>query len=588
MNAPAFARAAMLLGFMLAVAGTHAQSVPSIVGLVLDVSSDVPLAGATVVIPGTLYGTETGSDGTFVFNLIEAGSYELAVSAVGYHTLRQVVTVAADTVLEVRLALRRRAAPIPEFSPVVAGYQVRVHELQAALQRLPGLLPGRRSGIDFAYLLRGLQAAIYVDGVRMLEADRVLLAADQVNMAHLAGGPVALDRGLGGMHLIRSRPALSSTEFAYDSRTRGVRTTITLNRTKVRGYGNIQGIYHAVQNYTDGSGNLQAAEESAGCLDTWGQLDLGRGHQVYGRAAMEYRRRPVHRALERQNLFVRYTYADNQRVLRNLTVQTSWQRVAGFVEARQHSARMAVRLAPARTWQVSTGSDYYALPETRTHEAGAFIRFAHASDRVAIAAVGRFDHIGQDRSNVQYWSAEAAGKWTVSRTWALMAGGGRSTAIRSNTIIRQILHQVDLGTTWRAATLRAYVRSLGEDQLSGLDLYAQLSLPRGAGKMKISATLINDTTLPPAWGGLELIVTAPARLAQLGIYTFGVLQSDQWTAWFTGDMWLQVQLPRTMALRLAITNVLNRTYAWPMSHTAPTGILAEPGRSFMISLRYGR
>ena len=587
MSAPVCARLAILLGFTLVVQQARSQSAPSLVGVVTDEKSDVPLAGATVVIPGTLHGAVTGMDGAFAFDAIQRGAWVLVVSAPGYEVLRHEFTIAADTVVQVSLKLRRIAASLPDFNPIAAAFGMPMQALHAELQRLPGILPARQSGIEFGYSMRGLHLPVYLDGVRLLEPTLALIPAESIEMLYLASGPLGLEWGAGGMHIVRSSTLPPGAELAYDSRSRGVRSSIAFRKATSQAYGEVNGGFHAVQDYEDGSGNLQPSEVSAGRIETRGGLNMGSRHDIYGSAALEYRRKSVHGTLDRQDIVTRYAFKPEQGILRGLTMHASLQRLDGSVEARQQGARLALLLVPTRGWQVSTGAEYYGRPVVDLHETGAFVTLTHASGRLVVITAGRVERVTNDNRSARYWSTQAGGKLTVSRTWALLFGVGHSGGIQLQSAAWEVLSQADIGAEWKAASLRAFTRSLGNKQSSGLEIRAATSLPRSLGRMKMSGTLIREPELPPAWGSVELTLTAPAQLAQLGFSTYGAMRADDSSGWLTGNVWMHLRLPHMITLSFSTTNVLDRTYAWPAAPTV-TSQLLEPGRSFEVSLRYGR
>ncbi|MFO7932600.1 MAG: TonB-dependent receptor [Bacteroidales bacterium] len=67
----------------------------SVSGVITDEQND-PLSGANLVLTGTEKGTVTASDGSFNFQNIRAGSYNLKISFVGYETRTEEITVTGD------------------------------------------------------------------------------------------------------------------------------------------------------------------------------------------------------------------------------------------------------------------------------------------------------------------------------------------------------------------------------------------------------------------------------------------------------------------------------------------------------------
>ena len=94
-------RRSLLLGLLLAFAApAFAQT--TITGRVLDGETSEGLPGASVVLDGTNSGASTDLDGNFSFlTSVDAGSYTLRVSYVGYRTVQQAVTVGGASTVDV-------------------------------------------------------------------------------------------------------------------------------------------------------------------------------------------------------------------------------------------------------------------------------------------------------------------------------------------------------------------------------------------------------------------------------------------------------------------------------------------------------
>ncbi|NNF04081.1 MAG: TonB-dependent receptor, partial [Rhodothermales bacterium] len=76
-------------------------------GLVLD-ESGTGIPGANLVVEGTLVGTATDVDGRFRLENLPSGPFELKVSAVGFHTVRQTFRLGADEERMVEIVLTER------------------------------------------------------------------------------------------------------------------------------------------------------------------------------------------------------------------------------------------------------------------------------------------------------------------------------------------------------------------------------------------------------------------------------------------------------------------------------------------------
>ena len=84
-------RAFWLLIFLLA-APASAQTWGEVSGRVTAEATGQPVAGASVLVEGTSFGTNTGADGAFAFRIPE-GRYPVRVSFVGYETVRDTLDV---------------------------------------------------------------------------------------------------------------------------------------------------------------------------------------------------------------------------------------------------------------------------------------------------------------------------------------------------------------------------------------------------------------------------------------------------------------------------------------------------------------
>ncbi len=95
---------------------TFAQNTGSVVGKLIDKEyNNEPLAFANVLIKGTTKGTTSDFDGLYGFNDLDAGSYTLVFSFVGYETQEIAVTVVAGKVTELNVPMGASAASLDEI-----------------------------------------------------------------------------------------------------------------------------------------------------------------------------------------------------------------------------------------------------------------------------------------------------------------------------------------------------------------------------------------------------------------------------------------------------------------------------------------
>ncbi|NNU34642.1 carboxypeptidase-like regulatory domain-containing protein [Mucilaginibacter sp. S1162] len=95
-----------ILLFILLPVIVRAQSV-AITGKVFDANTKAPVAGASVFLSSSSFGTSTGTDGTFALNGLRAGQYILVVTAVGYESNTQTILLNTEPVkLDIGLSVK--------------------------------------------------------------------------------------------------------------------------------------------------------------------------------------------------------------------------------------------------------------------------------------------------------------------------------------------------------------------------------------------------------------------------------------------------------------------------------------------------
>jgi hypothetical protein len=87
----------IILGFMLLPLGLEAGIYGTLKGKVVD-EDGKPIIGARIKIQGTKRGANSGVDGSFIVTQVNAGTWEVVVSSVGYPSVKQKVTFSADRV----------------------------------------------------------------------------------------------------------------------------------------------------------------------------------------------------------------------------------------------------------------------------------------------------------------------------------------------------------------------------------------------------------------------------------------------------------------------------------------------------------
>lgn len=85
----------LTLVFLWSVSSLWAQNV-SFTGTVSEKNSGEPLIGVNVYFDGTTWGTVTDKNGEFIIRNVKAGTYEVIVSNVGYHRLKEEVAISGQ------------------------------------------------------------------------------------------------------------------------------------------------------------------------------------------------------------------------------------------------------------------------------------------------------------------------------------------------------------------------------------------------------------------------------------------------------------------------------------------------------------
>ena len=185
----ALALAALLSGEAWAQTGT-------VTGTVTDAGTLAPVSSAQVFIPGLQIGTLTQANGRYLLVNVPAGTHTVRAERIGYATVEQEVTVAADQAMEVNIMMAEDVLALDEI--VVTGTagqarrreigntiaQVNMADVAAGARSVGSMLQGRLAGVRIIegggysgagadIRLRGNvsmsmsnQPLVYIDGVR--------------------------------------------------------------------------------------------------------------------------------------------------------------------------------------------------------------------------------------------------------------------------------------------------------------------------------------------------------------------------------------------------------------------------------------
>jgi len=222
--------------FLLFTSFLLGQNIGSLNGRILDIQSQQPLPGATVLLEGTGIGVVTDDEGYFIINDIPSKSYNIVASFLGYQneTLYNVivksvgnrpilfeleeVTEALDEVVIVRSPFRTsRDTPLStqNFSAVeIETYPGGNNDITKVVQSMPGISPSI-GGFRNDIIIRGgapNETVYYLDGIEIPNINHFSTQGS-------AGGPV----GMINVSFVRD-VTLSSSAFGaeYDNPLSGV------------------------------------------------------------------------------------------------------------------------------------------------------------------------------------------------------------------------------------------------------------------------------------------------------------------------------------------------------------------------------
>jgi iron complex outermembrane receptor protein len=111
---------AVILGLAWAAPLNAQQRTGTITGQVVDSTTQAPVSGAVIAIPGTALRTLSRADGTFLLRSVPEGARRVRATRIGYGPQQQDVTVSAGAEVPVRFSLSEVAAVLEEV--VVTGY----------------------------------------------------------------------------------------------------------------------------------------------------------------------------------------------------------------------------------------------------------------------------------------------------------------------------------------------------------------------------------------------------------------------------------------------------------------------------------
>ncbi|MBI3111442.1 MAG: TonB-dependent receptor [Ignavibacteriales bacterium] len=160
-------------------------SVGTIAGSVADSATGLPLAGANVVLRGTVLGTATNASGEFRLNRVPSGVYSVVVSMVGYQRVIVSDIVVIDTgVQSIRVALHPMMIQMEQVVVTASRREQSLQDVPVSVSTVTAEMIAARNHITLDDALR------YVPGVNLMQ--------DQVNIRGSSG----YSRGVGSRVLL--------------------------------------------------------------------------------------------------------------------------------------------------------------------------------------------------------------------------------------------------------------------------------------------------------------------------------------------------------------------------------------------------
>ncbi|MBN1638931.1 MAG: TonB-dependent receptor [Ignavibacteriales bacterium] len=203
-------------------------------GQVVDIQTGEPLIGANVVVVGTNFGAATDASGTFVLMNLEAGSYDIQVSYIGYQTITMTgIRVNADLTTEITVELPSIQYEVPTvvvqavrpliIKDATSSVQVTTNE---EIQNLPvrgmtNIIALNAGVVDYNGIhLRGSredEVAYYLDGVSIknpMGGGRLIsVPNDAIEEVQVETGGYSAEYGDANGGIIRSSLRTGSNEY---------------------------------------------------------------------------------------------------------------------------------------------------------------------------------------------------------------------------------------------------------------------------------------------------------------------------------------------------------------------------------------
>ncbi|MEM6319260.1 MAG: TonB-dependent receptor [Bacteroidota bacterium] len=182
---------ALCTTFLCLLTATVFSQKASVEGIIFAKNDNAPLIGITVFIESINRGTATDVDGKYQIDNLTAGTYQMAISGIGYETMQREFTLSADQQLVLDVVLEETALALEEVVVLGKSLATQVREQAYAVEVIESKgfknlstnandILGKISGVnirqsgglgsDFSLSLNGLsgnQVRIFLDGVPM-------------------------------------------------------------------------------------------------------------------------------------------------------------------------------------------------------------------------------------------------------------------------------------------------------------------------------------------------------------------------------------------------------------------------------------
>ncbi len=157
-------KAVLIVVLLMSTINLWAQTASyTIMGKIIEESTDVPVIGATVQIEDTNFGTITDVDGNFKFKVtLDQGSYNITVRSVGYASISQNISLANNTEVNLALSMSADILSLSEVIVTGTGGLTEKKKLGNSISTMDGSEIAGAGAVDVTGSLSGKMAGIQV------------------------------------------------------------------------------------------------------------------------------------------------------------------------------------------------------------------------------------------------------------------------------------------------------------------------------------------------------------------------------------------------------------------------------------------